>query len=333
VQYRTLGSTNLRVSAIGFGGWGIGGRTVGETSYGDVDDRVSAAALDAAFASGITFFDTAPAYGNGHSEHMIGSVFADRRDQIVLATKAGQEHWGQGPDFAAESMLCSIERSLKRLNTDYIDLLQLHNVPIPYFRSNPEIASALDQLKEDGTLRAWGLSVKSPDDALLVLEDFDIETIQLNFNMLDTRAELGGFFALARSRNIGVIARTPLCFGFLSGAIDSDTVFPAGDHRNSWTTEQRAKWLEGTAKVMAAVDNRSPGESHSETALRFCLTPEVVSVVLPGILTPEEAVMNARVGHLPPLSIQSYERVLEINRSTDFFVPRPRPETHKAGDA
>jgi len=130
MNYRSLGRTGLVVSEIGFGAWGIGGRTVSQTSYGDTDDRTSLAALARAHDCGITFFDTSAAYGNGHSEELIGEALAGVRHKAVLATKAGYEAWDRPPDFSAAAIVASTERSLGRLRTDYLDLLLLHNAPL-----------------------------------------------------------------------------------------------------------------------------------------------------------------------------------------------------------
>ena len=130
MRYRPLGKTGLQVSEIGFGAWGIGGRTVEQTSYGDTDDRTSLAALDRALERGITFFDTSAAYGNGHSEELIGRAVRGKRSRAVITTKAGYEAWDQPPDFSPSAIVASTERSLARLGTDYLDLLQLHNPPL-----------------------------------------------------------------------------------------------------------------------------------------------------------------------------------------------------------
>src|SRR5690348_6794459 len=125
MRYRSLGKSGLTVSEIGFGAWGIGGRTAGETSYGETDDQRSRAALDRAFDLGITFFDTANVYGDGHSETLIGEAFAQKRDRVVIGTKAGLIRFGEAPDFSPEALRRSLAGSLKRLQSDYVDLFQL----------------------------------------------------------------------------------------------------------------------------------------------------------------------------------------------------------------
>src|SRR5262249_40374953 len=165
MNYRALGRTGLSVSEIGFGAWGIGGRTVGTTSYGDTNDMTSLAALRAALEARITFFDTSAAYGNGHSEKLIGQAFKGSRSRVIVATKAGYEAWDRPPDFSAAAITASAEASLRRLDSDYIDLLQLHNAPTAVLQSDG-VRAAMDRLLASGKIRAWGASAKSPADAL-----------------------------------------------------------------------------------------------------------------------------------------------------------------------
>ena len=145
IPSRPLGATGLNVSCVGFGGWGIGGRTEGTTSYGDTDDETSLAALRAAIDQGMTFIDTSPAYGNGHSETLIGTVVAEgARERVTLATKAGYLRWGQEPDFSAAAIKRSLDDSLKRLRTDTVDLLQLHNAPLELLKADRTILATLE---------------------------------------------------------------------------------------------------------------------------------------------------------------------------------------------
>lgn len=318
MRYRPLGRTGLQVSEIGFGAWGIGGRTVEQTSYGDTDDRTSLAALDRALERGITFFDTSAAYGNGHSEELIGRAVRGRRSRAVIATKAGYEAWDQAPDFSAPAIVASAERSLARLGTDYLDLLQLHNPPLDVVAS-PCVREALAGLVRDGKIRAWGVSAKGPDEALHALAACDIAVIQANFNMMDVRVLTSGLLAEVERRGIGFIARTPLCFGFLSGTIGHDSVFPPGDHRARWPRAQLANWIDGAADLMAAIST-PPGEAAAQAALRFCLSFPALSATIPGIMKPAEADQNAAASALGPLAPWAVEAILEINRNRRFFV-------------
>ena len=318
MKYRALGRTGLSVSEIGFGAWGIGGRTVAQTSYGDTDDAVSIAALQQAVESGITFFDTSAAYGNGHSEVLIGRALAGVRDRVVIATKAGYESWDQSPDFSAAAIVASTERSLRRLATDRIDVLFLHNAPLDVLTA-PDLQEAMAGLVTSGKVRTWGLSAKGPADAVSALEACDVAVIQANFNMMDTRAASGGLFEAMARRGTGFVARTPLCFGFLSGTITRETRFPAGDHRLGWPAEQLANWIDGASDLLVAVGAK-PGTEGAQAALRFCLSFAEVSTTIPGILTPHEAAENAAASDPGPLPRDAVEAVMEINRRRQFFV-------------
>ncbi len=318
MKYRPLGKTGLVVSEIGFGAWGIGGRTVEQTSYGDTDDRTSLAALDRALEQGITFFDTSAAYGNGHSEELIGRAAKGRRDQVVIATKAGYDSWDRPPDFSPQAIVASTERSLGRLGTDYLDLLQLHNPPLATL-TDPELREALAGLLRSGKIRAWGVSSKGPQEAMEALQACDVPVVQANFNMMDVRAVTGGLLDRIDQAGTGFIARTPLCFGFLSGTIRRDTKFPPGDHRARWPRAQLANWIDGAADLLAAIP-AAPGEAGVQAALRFCLAFPAVSSTIPGILTPAEADQDAAASSLGPLPPQAVAAVLEINRNRQFFV-------------
>ena len=318
MRYRPLGKTGLQVSEIGFGAWGIGGRTVEQTSYGDTDDRTSLAALDRALERGITFFDTSAAYGDGHSEELIGRAVRGKRSRAVITTKAGYEAWDQAPDFSPSAIVASTERSLARLGTDYLDLLQLHNPPLDVVTA-PAVREALAGLVKSGKIRAWGVSAKGPDEALQVLRACEIAVVQANFNMMDVRVLSSGLLAEVERLGIGFIARTPLCFGFLSGTIGHDSVFPAGDHRARWPRAQLANWVDGAADLMAAIST-APGEAAAQAALRFCLSFPAVSTTIPGIMRPREADQNAAASLLGPLPPQAVEAILEINRNRRFFV-------------
>ena len=318
MNHRVLGRTGLIVSEIGFGAWGIGGRTVGTTSYGETNDRTSLAALQAALDAGITFFDTSSAYGNGHSEELIGQAFKGARSKVIVATKAGHEAWDRPPDFSAAAITVSAEASLRRLGGDYIDLLQLHNAPTAVLQV-PDVREALAKLVASGKIRAWGASTKSPAEAIDALRQADVAVVQANFSMMDVRAVSDGLFDEVARRQAGLIGRTPLCFGFLAGTIKRDTVFPPGDHRNGWSRAQLDNWIDGAADLLAAVSAR-PGAEGAESALRFCLSFPAVSSVIPGILTPAESAENARASASGPLPAQAVEAVLAINRRRQFFV-------------
>ena len=307
--YRPLGSSNISVSAIGFGAWGIGGRTAGATSYGETDDAVSLRALKTAFDQGVTFYDTANVYGDGHSEELIGEAFCQCRHQVIIATKAGMLPSFSGLDFSPKAIRASLEGSLKRLETDYVDVLQLHNPSPIDLLHRPDVVGELQQLRREGKIRAWGFSTKSPDEALQVLAIPGTACLQVNFNLLDWRAVDNGLFAQAAKAKVAIIARTPLAFGFLTGQITPDTTFTTGDHRSLWSSAKVDAWVTAANAIFeAANDGQNPAE-RVRTALRFCLSFEAVCAVIPGIMTPAEAVANAAIGDLKPLSDEQLKRI------------------------
>ena len=198
----------------------------------------------------------------------------------------------------------------------------------------PAVREALAGLVRSGKIRAWGVSAKGPDEALQALRACEDRVVQANFNMMDVRVLTSGLLAEVERLGIGFIARTPLCFGFLSGTIGHDSVFPAGDHRARWPRAQLANWVDGAADLMAAI-SASPGEAAAQAALRFCLSFPAVSTTIPGIMRPLEADQNAAASLLGPLPQQAVEAILAINRNRRFFVsadPR-RDEVEKIAAA
>jgi len=318
MKYRSLGKTGIVVSEVGFGAWGIGGRTAGATSYGDTDDSVSLKALHRALDLGITFFDTSSAYGSGHSEVLIGRAVAGSRHKAVIATKAGYDDWTKPADFSAAAVRRSTERSLQRLGTDYLDVLQLHNPPAEVLSSG-ETRSVLTALLAEGKIRSWGVSAKNPAGAIDALRVAEAPIVQANFNMMDVRVVTEGLLGEVARHGAAFIARTPLCFGFLTGTIDRKTVFAAGDHRAAWSRAQLDNWIDGASDLMSAV-SATPGREAVLSALRFCLSFDGVSSVIPGVLQPAEAEMNAEASEHGALPADAVKKVLAINGRRNFFV-------------
>jgi Predicted oxidoreductases (related to aryl-alcohol dehydrogenases) len=313
MRYRALGRTGLVVSEVGFGAWGIGGWSPGELSYGSTEDATSLAALHRAFDLGINFVDTSSLYGLGRSETLIGQAMQGRRDRIVVATKAGYIDYQSPTDYSPQAVARSLDSSLRRLKTDYVDLLQLHGPPLDLLRARPDILGALERLRESGKIRAFGISANSPGDAAAAIGDFGVPMVQVNLSMLDLRALDCGLFDLATRTGAGLIARTPLCFGFLAGTIAENTVFPQEDHRSRWNGPQVARWSR-TARYALEAAGATNVRANIQAALRFCLSFPAVSTVIPGILTPEQAVENAEASTLGPLSESTLTRILDIVR-------------------
>lgn len=322
MKYRKLGGTGILVSEVGFGAWGIGGRTAGATSYGDTDDAQSLGALQRALDLGINFFDTSSAYGSGHSEVLIGRAVAGRRHQAVIATKAGYDDWTKPPDFSPGAIRRSTELSLKRLGTDYLDVLQLHNPPSEVL-SAAGTGEVIASLRAEGKIRSWGVSAKNPTGAVEALRVAGAPIVQANFNMMDVRVVTEGLLDEVGRRGAAFIARTPLCFGFLTGTINRRTAFADGDHRAAWSRAQLDNWIDGASDLIAAV-SASPGREAVLSALRFCLSFDGVSSVIPGVLHPAEAETNAEASARGALPVDVVDRVLAINRERDFFVSSAR---------
>ncbi len=313
MHYRPLGKTGIRVSEIGFGTWGLGG-----DAYGPTDDRVSVEALERAFGAGVNFFDTSDLYGNGHSEELLGRVFRRRRDKIVIATKGGMlPHRGfrMPQDFSPAHLGKALEASLKRMKTDYVDLYQLHSPPREVI-DREEVLELLEDFRCQGKIRCYGISARCPDDALYAVEKYAIPVVQVNFNLLDQRALENGLFSAAAGKT-GIIARTPLVFGFLSDALKADHEFCGRDHRANWPLDQRRRWVEARHKF--AFLWRGTGRSQVQAALRFILDFGAVSTTIPGMLTPGQVDEDVLASNLPRLSPKEHERISAIYHGNDFY--------------
>lgn len=323
MQKRTLGKTGYEVSEIGFGAWAIGG------SWGPVDDDTSLAALRAAVDAGVNFVDTADVYGDGRSERLVATVRAEH-PSLIVATKAGRRldpHTADG--YTAENLERFVDRSLRNLAADRIDLLQLHCPPTDvYYR--PEVFEALDDLVARGKLRAYGVSVEKVEEALKAIEYPGVATVQIIFNMFRQRpADL--FFEQAARRNVGVIVRVPLASGLLTGKLRSDSVFAPDDHRAFNRHGEAFDVGETFAGVdfatgLAAVEELRPlvpdGATMAQFALRWILMFDAVSTVIPGAKTPEQAAANAAASDLPPLDDETMRQVADVY---DRLI---RPQVH-----
>ncbi|WP_247890185.1 aldo/keto reductase [Azospirillum brasilense] len=316
MRYRPLGRTGLTVSEIGFGTWGLGG-----DSYGPADDDVSRAALRAAFDRGITFYDTSDLYGAGHSETVLGAALEDVRARIVIGTKVGLlPHTGfaMPQDFSVAHLREGLEASLDRLRTRYVDLYLLHSPELGLLRDDPEIIATLKEFQAQGKIRAWGLSARSPADAKAGVEEFDFPAVQVNYNMIDQRAQDDGLFALARARGTGIIARTPLCFGYLTGKLAGDHRFTGRDHRANWPADQLSRWAEAPG-LFAHLYDAAGQRTATQLALQFCLADDAVSTVIPGMMTAAEVDENVMAAERPPLTAEELTDIRSIYASNTFY--------------
>jgi aryl-alcohol dehydrogenase-like predicted oxidoreductase len=311
MEYRELGRTGWSISTISFGAWAIGG------TWGGVRDEESMAALHRALDRGVNFFDTADVYGDGRSERLLARLKRERREQFYIATKAGRRlepHVADG--YNRKTLSAFLERSLRNLETDTIDLLQLHCPPTEvYYR--PEVFQWLDDMAREGKLRYYGVSVEKVEEALKAMEYPGVQSVQIIFNMFRQRpAEL--FFAEAGRRHVGILARLPLSSGLLTGKFRAESAFEADDHRSfnrHGESFDRGETFSGIdyALGLKAVDAlrplTPPGMTMAQMAMRWILEYPEVTCAIPGAKRPEQVDENTASADFPPLSDELMDRV------------------------
>jgi aryl-alcohol dehydrogenase-like predicted oxidoreductase len=321
LEQRALGRSGLTISTIGFGAWGIGGLTPNATSYGQTDDAVSRQALLSAFAAGVDFFDTSPAYGRGRSERLIGETLADVRENIKIATKGGIRNFDEPIDFSPAGLDQTLDESLRRLKTGYVDLYQLHNPTAAVLNAPDPVATLINGLRRDGVIRAFGVSVARPEDGLTAMDRLEIDSIQVNFNLVDQRIIDCGLLDKARARNIAIIARTPLCFGLLSGAIPRDAEFDPTDHRSRWPKAQINYWIDAAGRFGEIVGHdETAGQTNAQLALRYCISFPGVATTIPGMMNDRDVTENVRAGALGPLPERALAIIRETYNAETFFL-------------
>jgi aryl-alcohol dehydrogenase-like predicted oxidoreductase len=314
MEYRSLGRTGWNVSTIGFGAWAIGG------SWGDVDDRESMATLHRAVELGINFFDTADVYGDGHSERLIAQLYRDHGDGIIVATKAGRRlnpHVAAG--YTSENLTAFVDRSLRNLGRDALDLLQLH-CPPPDAYYMPEIFSALDALRDSGKIRFYGVSVERVEEALKAIEYPDVQSVQIIFNIFRQRPA-DHFFAMAQERRVGILARVPLASGLLTGKMSRSTTFAADDHRrfnrdgsafDVGETFSGVDFETGLHAVEQLKEVCPSDHTLAQFALKWILMHEAVSCAIPGARRPSQVDDNVHAADLPALTSEQMASVKQI---------------------
>ena len=311
MKYRTLGRTGWKISEVSFGAWAIGG------AWGTVDDRESLAALHAALDGGVNFFDTADVYGDGHSERLMAKLKKERKEKFYIATKAGRRLPKQTPEgYNRKNLTAWVNRSLKNLNTDTIDLLQLH-CPHPDVFYRPEVFGILDDFVKEGKLRHYGVSVEKVEEALKAIEYPGVQSVQIIFNIFRQRpADL--FFAEAQRRKVGILARVPLASGLLSGKITRASTFAKDDHRNfnrhgqafdRGETFSGVDFETGLRAVNQLKKLTPPGASLAQLALRWILEFPAVTCSIPGAKRPSQVAENIAASKLRPLSPATMKRI------------------------
>ena len=325
MNYRVFGRTGWKVSEIGFGAWAIGG------AWGDVPEEDAVAALHTAIDNGVSFIDTADVYGDGRSERIIARVLQDRSEEIRVATKAGRRlnpHVADG--YNRENLTSFVDRSLKNLEVDALDLVQLHCPPTDvYYR--PEVFGVLDDLVAAGKIRYYGVSVEKVEEAIKAIEHPNIASVQIIFNVFRQRpADL--FFKLAKDANVAILARVPLASGLLTGKMSRESTFASDDHRNFNREGQAFDRGETFAGVdfetgLRAVEElrklKPADATMAQFALRWILQFDAVSLAIPGAKNPEQAKANAAASALASLDWDTLEKVRRV------YEEHIKPQVHQ----
>ena len=320
MQYRQLGRTGWKVSDISFGTWAIGG------AWGSVSDDESLTALHQAVDCGVNFIDTADVYGDGRSERLIAQLKKSRKNEIVVATKAGRRLPRQTMEgYSRENLTMWVEDSLRNLSTDSLDLLQLHCPPGALY-DRPEIFGILDDLVRAGKIRYYGVSVEKIEEALKAIEFPNVQTVQIIFNCFRQRPA-DQFFARAKQNRVGILARVPLASGLLTGKFRRDSTFAADDHRNfnrqgqAFDMGETFSGVDYNVGLEAVEEMRAllpAGVSMSQFALRWILMFDAVTCAIPGGKRAEQVADNCQASDLPSLS---NEAMTGMRRIYDEKIP------------
>ena len=318
MKYRELGRTGYNVSEVSFGAWAIGG------TWGLVTDDESVAALHSALDCGINFFDTADVYGDGHSERLLARLKRERPDDdFIIASKAGRRLPSQTVEgYSSENLTSFIDRSLMNLETDCIDLLQLHCPPQDAYY-HPELFGLMDDLVKEGKIRYYGVSVERVEEALKAIEYPNVQSVQIIFNMFRQRpADI--FFDRAKQKQVGIIARVPLSSGMLTGKITAESTFGTDDHRNfnrhgeAFDVGETFSGVDFDTGLDAVEELRRilpEGMTMAQFALRWILMHDAVTCTIPGAKRPSQVVDNAASAGFPDLSADTMAAVTKLYES------------------
>ena len=318
MKYRSLGRTGWNVSEVSFGAWAIGG------SWGHVSDEEALGALHKAIDSGVNFIDTADVYGDGRSERLIAKLKKTRKEEIIVATKAGRRLPQQTvAGYSRQNLTTWIDESLRNLSTDSLDLLQLHCPPTELY-ARPEIFAMLDDFVKAGKIRYYGVSVEKIEEALKAVGYPNVQTVQVIFNCFRQRPAKV-FFPKAKEKKVGILARVPLASGLLTGKLRRDSAFAADDHRNfnlhgqafdvgeTFSGVDYATGLEAVEEIRALLPAGATGSaSLAQFALRWILMFDAVTCAIPGGKRPDQVANNCHASDLPPLTPEAMASIQRI---------------------
>ena len=326
LKTKPLGRTGIEVSVVGLGCWGIGGpmeRDGTISGYGQVDDAESLRMLRHALDQGVNFLDTAPWYGDGHSERLVGEVIRNRREAVVVSTKVGifLKDKRYTSDYSGDYIMAHYEDSLERLGTDYIDVYVLHSPEAGLYQ--PSGMAALRELKRRGIIRAYGISfpashAESESFFLPLCEAEAVDVVQLRFNLLSWSAR-ERILPRLRQLDVGVVCREPFFFGYLTGRFTRETVFdPTSDVRSTWPRERHLSLVEASERFDFL--HRGLDCSAAQAALAYCLSQDQVATTIPGAMTVAELQDNLQAASLEfdPASILRVQEIQEHHVGTEL---------------
>lgn len=322
MRHRKLGRTGFDVSELGYGAWGISG-----AQWIGASTNASLAALRAAVEGGVDFIDTALAYGDGVSERLVGQIVREAGGRVRVATKVPPKNrlWPARPGIGIEDVfpydyiMASVEESLRNLNIDSIDLLQLH-VWNPDWVDRDEWRRAFEILKKSGKVRAVGISINDhqPDSGIGMIETGLIDSVQVIYNIFDQTPE-ARLFPACQKHNIGVIARVPFDEGSLTGRIDANTVFPEGDFRNHYFKGDRKQQVATHIAALISDIGLADAQALPTIALRFCISHPAVSTVIPGMRSLSSVSSNITAVGQGPLPTDLLDKLRQHTWDRNFY--------------
>ena len=314
MEYRQLGKTHMKISELSFGTWAIGG------AWGKTNDKESLEGLARAMDAGVNFFDTADVYGDGHSEELLAKATKGKEDQIYVATKfcrAGDIH--DPANYSYESVSNYVENSLKRLQRDQLDLIQIHCPPIEILRDGA-VFEVLDKLQEQGKIRHYGVSVETVEEGLLSMENPNVATLQVIFNIFRQKP-IEELFPIAKEKNVGILARVPLASGLLTGKFSKDHTFEQDDHRNfnkdgdafnvgeTFAGIEFKKGVELSRQLDWIAEGRG---NMTRAALKWILHHDAVTSVIPGFKTVKQVEDNLKAIEVPAFTEEELEQLRQF---------------------
>ncbi|NNF06897.1 MAG: aldo/keto reductase [Candidatus Eisenbacteria bacterium] len=301
LSHRVFGKkAELKIQPVGTGLWAVPG-----SQWGPAEDQTTLEAIETALEAGCNFFDTADVYGGGHSEELLGSAMKGRRDKFVVASKIGwlnyNEEGNRTKYDTIEILKTDVEAALKRLKTDYLDVLQCH---VFYEEPNtPIFIDGFRQLQSEGKIKAWGVSTSDPSLLKVFNRDGDCDVLQVDYSILNRTAEVD-LLPYCAENNIGVIVRGPIAMGLLADKFDRQTRFPDGDFRQAWTTDskQRLQFAEDLKTVERLRSVVPADQSMAQFALRFAYSHPAITTIIPGARNATQAAANTATLQMGVLS-------------------------------